>query len=305
MTTTLLIKFLLGGIGTSIVLYLLLCLALRLWQNHLIFLPSARLEATPAQVGLSFEDVSIPVLTWQGKLAQLHGWWLPHRTSSDVLLYFHGNASNIGSNLGYAKTLHEAGFSLLMIDYRGYGKSKGAFPTESEVYRDAQAAWQYLVKTKGIAPENIFLYGHSLGAAIAIDLAVRQPQVAGVIVDSAFTSMADMARYQPLYSLFPIDLLLTQRFDSLAKLSLLKSPLLVIHGTEDRVVPTGLGQLLYEAATVPKSLFLIPHAGHTNTMAVAGDTYGERIGQFKNLAFSHRANRHYLRKPSRDRQFSD
>jgi hypothetical protein len=294
MAITLLIKVLVSGLGISIVSYLCLCLALLIWQNRLIFFPSVPLEATPDQVGLSYQDVTIPVLTWQGKLAQLHGWWIPNPTSPDVLLYLHGNAGNIGVNLGPVQTFYKAGFSVLAIDYRGYGQSKGDFPKESEVYRDAQAAWKYLVNNRGIPPQHIFLYGHSLGGAIAIDLAVRHP-VAGVIVDSTFTSMRDMARYHPIYNLFPIELILTQRFDSLAKLSLLKSPLLVIHGTEDRKVPTSLGRILFESATVPKKLFLIPCADHENTMGVAGKYYLQTVREFKELVRSQGGKRQQAR----------
>jgi pimeloyl-ACP methyl ester carboxylesterase len=273
----------LGILSSAIAIYFLLCLVLWWGQNRLIFLPSKRLERTPAQVGLPYEDVFIPVLTWQGKLAQLHGWWLPHPTSSEVALHLHGNSYNISVNLGAARTLYEAGFSVLMIDYRGYGRSKGAFPRESEVYRDTQAAWKYLVKTREIAPQNIFIYGHSLGGAIAIDLAVRQPQAAGVIVDSTFTSIAEVAKSRRLYNLFPVDLIVHQRFDSLAKLSLLKVPLFVIHGTEDRKVPTYLGEKLFAAANVPKKLFLVPYADHENTTSAAEGNYTKALRDFKSF----------------------
>ncbi|PSF37934.1 phospholipase [Aphanothece hegewaldii CCALA 016] len=283
MTTHILLKFLLTGVSVGFAAYLLLCILIYLIQNRLIFVPSLKLETTPKDLELSYEDVWIGVRNWNGKIERLHGWWIPG-SSEDVLLYFHGNGGNISYNLGNAYQLHQLGFSVLMIDYRGYGKSEGKFPTEAEVYRDAQAAWNYLTLERGIAAQQIYLYGHSLGGAIAIDLAIRQPFCAGVIVDNTFTSMRDMAMYQPVYRFFPADLILNQRFDNLSKLKLLRVPLLLLHGTEDRLVPPSMSQVLYESATVPKKLLLVPYAGHNNLLAVAGEEFNRVVREFQIIA---------------------
>lgn len=283
MTTHILLKFLLTSISIGFAGYLLLCFFIYLIQNRLIFRPIARLEGTPQALGLSYEDVRISVRNWKEKIERLHGWWIPGSTQ-DVLVYFHGNQGNISYNLGSIQQLHQLGFSILIFDYRGYGKSEGQFPTEAEVYRDAQAVWKYLTLERGIAAKQIYLYGHSLGGAIAIDLAIRQPEAAGVIVDNTFTSMRDMALYQPFYRFFPADLILNQRFDTLSKLKLLRVPLLLLHGTDDRLVPPTMSQVLYESATVPKKLFLVPYAGHNNLLAVAGEEFNQVVQEFQILS---------------------
>lgn len=284
-----LLKLLPSGVAFSaIAAYLLICLGLLRWQNRLIFVPSRTLEATPRHLGLFYEDVRLPVLTWEGKVERLHGWWIPaasHQSGqSPVLLYLHGNGGNISTNLGQAQRFQQWGFSVFLIDYRGYGDSQGQFPTEAEVYRDAQAAWDYLVQRRRIEPADIFIYGHSLGGAIAIDLAVRQPQAAGVMVENTFTSLREMADRESIYRLFPVDWLLNHRFDSLSKLRLLQVPLLLIHGLADRTVPPEMGQRLYEAASVPKRQLLVPEADHNNVAALREEEYRRAVEEFYQLA---------------------
>ncbi|ACK72584.1 phospholipase/carboxylesterase [Gloeothece citriformis PCC 7424] len=282
------IKLFLKGLGLAAITYLLICVALRLWQKRLIFHPSSTLDYTPADLGLIYEDVWISVLTWEGKREKMHGWWIPSKSSSkDVLLYLHGNGVNIGANLGPVEKFHQMGMDVLIIDYRGYGRSEGKFPSESEVYRDAQAAWDYLVLEREIAPENIFIFGHSLGGAVAIDLAVRKPNAAGVIVESSFTSMADVVDHQGIYRFLPAQLLLHQRFDTRSKLRLLRVPLLLIHGTEDRTIPPAMSQVLFDLADVPKQLCFIPLAGHNNVATVGGETYLQAVESFRQLAQTH------------------
>jgi uncharacterized protein len=285
MTMYILLKLLLTGLSIGFAVYLLLCFVLFLSQNRLIFVPMTDLEGTPADLDLTYEDVWVGVRNWNGKIERLHGWWLPN-AGQDVLLYLHGNKGNISHNLGNIRQFHQLGYSVLAIDYRGYGRSEGRFPCEAEVYRDAQAAWDYLTRERGITAQQIYLYGHSLGGAIAIDLAVRQPQAAGIIIDNAFTSMRDMALYQPVYRFFPADLLLNQRFDSLGKLKLLRVPLLLLHGTDDRTVPPTMSQVLYESATVPKKLVFVPYAGHNNLLAVAGEDLSRIVREFQTLVHS-------------------
>ncbi|MEG4529439.1 alpha/beta fold hydrolase [Microcoleus sp. D2_18a_D3] len=198
-----------------------------------------------------------------------------------VVLYLHGNASNVGANVEHAYRFHRLGLSVFVMDYRGYGKSQGDFPSESQVYEDAQLAWDYLVKQRGINPNQIYLYGHSLGGAIAIDLAVRHPEAAGLIVEGSFTSTRAMVNFQKgLFWMFPIDFLLTQRFDSLSKVDRLQMPVLFIHGTADHVVPVEMTKKLFDAAPEPKQLYIVPDGGHTNVAQIGGAEYLQILSQF-------------------------
>jgi uncharacterized protein len=273
-------KFLLAVLSIGAIAYLIVCILLVLWQNRLIFLPSSIIEITPDKIGLLYEEIWLPV----DKEEILHGWWLPSPSpTTGVLLYLHGNGENIGANVAYAQKFHQLGFDVLLIDYRGYGRSKGKFPTETQVYKDAQTAWDYLIKQRGIKPKDIFIYGHSLGGAIAFDLAVVNPEAAGLIVEGTFTSMSDMAVYQGIYKIFPANLLVHQRFDSLSKIESLRIPILLIHGSTDRVVPASMSQVLYDAATVPKKLLIIPDAGHNNVAFLNEEKYLTGVWDFYQL----------------------
>lgn len=281
MLKKLLLRWLLGiGVVVAIA-YLAACLYLFLQQTRFIFFPSAAIEITPEFFNLRYQEVWLPVKTDSGKVERMHGWWIPAaKANAKVLLYLHGNGVNIGANAAHAHRFHQMGFSVLLIDYRGYGLSEGNFPTETAVYQDAVAAWDYLVKQLQINPSQIFIYGHSLGGAIAIDLAVQHPEAAGLIVESSFTSIREIVDRQGLYRIFPVDLLLHQRFDSISKVRSLQMPVLFIHGTADWQVPAVMSQQLYEAAPEPKQLVLIPGAGHNNTAEMAGYKYFQVVQNF-------------------------
>jgi uncharacterized protein len=251
-----------------------ICLFLFVQQPRFIFFPSKVIEKTPEFFHLRYEEVWLPVSVGSGKVERVHGWWMKAKQpNAKVLLYLHGNGINIGANIAHANRFYQTGFSVLLIDYRGYGRSDGIFPSEKCVYQDATAAWNYLVQQQKIPPSQIFLYGHSLGGAIAIDLAVRHPDTAGLIVESSFTSIRDMVSYRKGFGIFPIDLILTQRFESIKKLPQLKMPVLFLHGTADSTVPSFMSQKLYDAAPEPKRLVLVPGAEHNNVGEVLGLEY--------------------------------
>ena len=261
--------------------YLSACLYLFLQQTHFIFLPSPAIQVTPEFFNLGYQEVWLPVQAGNTKVERIHGWWIPAAQSdAKVLLYLHGNGINIGANVSQAYQFHQLGFSVLLIDYRGYGRSVGSFPTEARVYQDAAAAWNYLVKERQLQPSQIFLYGHSLGGAIAIDLVLQHPDAAGLIVESSFTSMREVVDYQGRFWMFPINLILNQQFDSISKVRSLKLPVLFIHGTADWRVPAQMSQQLYNATPEPKQLVLVPGAGHNNVAEVAGSQYIQAVQQF-------------------------
>ena len=266
-------------------IYGAICAGLWFGQTKLIFMPTKEITTTPAEFNAKFEDVWIPVQTETGT-ENIHAWWMPNAEQEKlnlrdrrVLLYLHGNGRNVGANAKHANRLQGYGFSVLLIDYRGYGKSEGGFPSETSVYTDAQTAWNYLIQ-KGYRPEQIMIYGHSLGGAVAIDLAVKNPQAKGMIVDGSFTSISELASREPKYRVFPIDLLIHQRIDSIAKVNSLKTPVLYIHGTADEIIPVAMGQRLYEATPSRKQLMLVPNAGHNNTAATNEANYANAISSF-------------------------
>lgn len=272
------------------VTYLAICGLLWLRQTRMIFFPSSDLEVTPTHLGLSYEEVWLPVekqaepkLLPQGNSMpeQIHGWWIPANGSAQaVLLYLHGNGLNIGANLNHAARFQRLGMSVLLMDYRGYGRSQGSFPNEQQVYQDAETMWNYLVQERQIPPERILVYGHSLGGAVAIELATRRPQMAGLIVDGSFTSIRDMVTLLPSLRFFPVDGLLHQRFNSIEKITNLQMPLLLIHGTADTQVPASMSEELYITATAPKQLYLIPNAGHNDVAEIAGPEYMQVVQKF-------------------------
>lgn len=262
--------------------YLILCGLAWIYQTHLIFSPSRSVTTTPADFNLAYETIWLPVAG-----SRLHSWWIPSNPGDRVLLFLHGNSINISANLTKAQGWHQAGFSVLLVDYRGYGYSGGPFPNEARVYADAETAWQYLTQTLNIPPGQIYVFGHSLGGAIAVELASRHPHMAGLILEGTFTSIADMAKHMKQYRIFPT-WLLNQRFDTFSKVHTLKVPMLFIHGTADEVIPASMTQVLFEAAGGPKQLIMIPDGGHNN-LAEMGEVYWQSVEAFLQGHESHQS----------------
>ena len=243
-----------------------------LWasQSRFIFEPVRTLVVKPGELSFPVADVTIPVPGAKAGQETVHGWWMPAaRPDAKLVLYFHGNEGNVSTSLDETALLRSLGYSVLVVDYRGYGQSDGAFPSEASVYEDAEAALDALEDDWRLKPQDIYVYGHSLGAAIAIDLAARHPELGGLIVESAFTSIYDMARLDSKYGIFPVGLLLNQRFESIKKVGSLELPVLYIHGTADRVVPYSMGLALYEQSGGRKRFIAVPGGGHDDNAAVA------------------------------------
>jgi pimeloyl-ACP methyl ester carboxylesterase len=279
-------KWAFAGISAMIVIvYASGCAYMWANQKYYIFMPQRELSQTPADHDLKFEDIYLPVSSENGgRIERMHCWWIPaDQPSNRYLIYLHGSAFNIGANISHALRFKNLGFSVLLISYRGYGRSEGNFPTEVQVYADAETAWDYLVYHKGISPGNIYIYGHSLGGAVAINLAIARPEAGGLIVEAAFTSIADMGRQHKLYRFLPIELITHQRFDSINKINRLKMPVLILHGTEDSVVPYEMSRQLYEKAPGPKRIKLILGGGHNNSARVGGAEYLNTVKEFIDL----------------------
>lgn len=260
----------------AVAAYALICLLVWKLQTRLIFMPARKLRCTPASLGVPGEEVHLTFQPRGGKPETLHGFWLPAE-GPKVILYLHGNGDNIGVNLPHAVLLRSLGISVFLFDYRGYGLSTGPFPSEASVCEDAETAWKYLVDDRHYSPHQIVIYGHSLGGAVAIELASRHLEAASLIVESSFTSIIAMARYTRVFALLPLRLLLKNRFDSIAKIGALSLPILLIHGRRDWTVPCRMTHELFAAAAEPKTLVMIHGGGHLDNFTIGGQIYLDAV----------------------------
>ncbi len=225
-----------------------------------------------------------------GKPARLHALWMdaPAMTpvgmgpaaEPPVVLYLHGSRWNVSSSVFRARRLQEMGFDVLAIDYRGFGKSDFAPPTEANAYEDARAAWDWLAKQ--YPQRKRYIFGHSLGGAIAIELASQVHDEAGTIVEGTFTSIPDVVRSFK-WGWLPVGPLITQRFDSVQKVARIGSPLLVVHGSADSLIQPTLGRQLYEAAAEPKAFVMVEGGTHHNTMGMGQAQYRAALTQLFGL----------------------
>ena len=248
-------------------------------DSQLIFFPDRDVSQTPADVGLRYEDARFT--TADG--VQLHGWFVPAHgdESADVLLWFHGNAGNIADRTDNLLLLsRRLGVSVFIFDYRGYGLSDGK-PSERGVYADGEAALAYLRARGDVDMTRLTLFGRSLGCAVAVELATRHP-VKAVILESPFTSIDAMARRMRggLTSLIPTSWVVRSKFDSLSKIGNIHSPILLLHGDVDDIVPIQMAHELFAAANAPKRFYPISGAGHNDTVLTGGDAYFDALKEF-------------------------
>jgi alpha-beta hydrolase superfamily lysophospholipase len=222
-------------------------------------------------------EMNLPVANGARREGNEHinAWWWPAANpGAPAVLYLHGARWNLTGQLFRIEQLHDFGFSVLAIDYRGFGKSSGELPSEETVYEDARLAWQQL-KTLQPDPKKRLIYGHSLGGAIAIDLASQpgqQQQARGLIVESTFTTLADVAKSLS-YPWLPLQLLLSQKFDAVDKIAQVGMPVLIVHGTSDRYVSSHFSEELYAAAPQRKKLLLVEGGTHNNSMRMGESAY--------------------------------
>lgn len=216
---------------------------------------------------------------------RLHGLWLPHeRADAPPMLYLHGARWNLASSAGRMRRMHALGFSVLGIDYRGFGRSTDQLPSEDSAHEDALQGWRWLAARHPGLPR--YVYGHSLGSAIAVRLATEGPEPpAGVVLEGAFTSIPDLVSTFK-YGWLPVGFLISQRFDSAARIPKLKSPVVFVHGGADRLVPATLGQRLYERAPEPKRFVLVEHGSHHNASGAGLDDLKQALGALFRLPTS-------------------
>jgi hypothetical protein len=242
-------------------------------EQRYIYFPDRQLVATPAAVVLAYEEVRF--VADDG--TALHGWYLPGEADRPLVVFCHGNAGNISHRLESLHLLHGLGLSVFIFDYRGYGQSEGT-PSEEGTYADARGAFAWL-RQRGWTPAQMVYFGESLGAAVALQLAVEQPP-AGLVLEAPFTSIAAMGRHHYSLLYFLLGWLLDARYDNLAKIGGIRSPLLIIQGEADTIVPLAMSRRLYEAAKEPKTLRLIPGADHNDLLFVGGKAWREAWREF-------------------------
>jgi len=252
------------------VVYLGLCLLLYLSQTRLVYFPGPPPSTTPADQGLEYRELELASAG-----AMVHGWFLPALAKSGAVLICHGNAGSIESRIDTARAFLALGWSVLLFDYRGYGKSTGK-PSEEGTYQDAEAAYDHLARHEGFSSGRIVLYGESLGAAVAIELARRRP-VAAVIAESGFTSLPDIGA--EVYPFFPVRWLSRIRYDNGSKVAALGVPLFVIHSPQDEIVPVEHARRLFAAAREPKRL-LLTEADHNGGGFQRRAEWRAEVGKF-------------------------
>lgn len=239
--------------------------------GFLLYQPTPGVDIRPEQAPVAVEEVFLDT----EDRVRIHAFYLPAPGASRALLFLHGNAGNASHRLPNAVLLQRLGAHVLLLDYRGYGRSEGS-PSEKGLYADARAGLSHLLGARGVPPERVVLFGRSLGGAVAVALA-RDRELGGLILESTWSSLADAAA---AHFGRPAAWLVRGRYDSLAAMPRLRAPLLFLHGDRDEIVPYALGRRLFEAAPEPKAFETLRGAGHNDTVIVGGGRYLERIGAF-------------------------
>lgn len=268
--------------------------ALHQEERHLTF--EAMRDAASWFGGLpnGVQEFALPVRTDDGA-QNIHAWWWPVADPhAPALLYLHGSRANLTDQVERLRLLRDFGFSVFAIDYRGFGRSDGDLPSEQTVYEDARAAWDWLAERQP-DPAKRFIYGHSLGGAVAVDLAaalsgdagprsegVSTAPAGGLIVESTFTTLVDIAK-EWSFPWLPLGALMSQKFDSVSKMGRIAMPVLIVHGAIDHDVPSRFGEALYAAATGRKKLLLIDGGGHSDSMGAGAAQYRQALAELFGL----------------------
>ena len=263
------------------------CTTLDEKQRTWIFQPSDRSWGGGLAAAEGMQEVWIPLVasatsTDPAKAAEpadakLHGLWLPSvKPNAPVLLYLHGARYNVTGSAPRIRRMQELGFSVLAIDYRGFGKSSPGLPSEATAYEDARAAWNWLGQQ--YPEQKRFIFGHSLGGPIAIHLAAEVSDESGTLVEGTFTSIADIVSASK-WGWVPVSFLITQRFEAVKRVAQTGSPLLVVHGADDQLIAPALGRKLFDAAAEPKMFVLVEGGSHHNTNLVGLPQYRDALAK--------------------------
>ena len=241
-------------------------------ESHNLYFPMKKVTDTPELLGLPYEEIYFR--TSDDK--KLHGWFIPNDKAKFTIIFCHGNAGNISHRLEKIAIFYDLGVNMFIFDYRGYGKSEGR-ASESGLYKDTEAAYNYLTGERNISKDDVVIYGESLGGAASIELAERK-EVKALITEEAFTSVKDMTKiYYPIIPHFMIG----TKFDSVSKIKDIACPKLIIHSLNDEIVPFYLGEKLFNAAGPPKE-FLKIRGSHNTAFLDSEEEYIEGIKSFLN-----------------------
>ena len=257
---------------SAVTVYAVILLLVFVFQARLVYFPEVgrALVATPRAVGLDFEEVRLAA---DG--ATLHGWWVPANAARGAVLVLHGNAGNISHRLEYLTMFNRLGYATLIIDYRGYGKSSGT-PSEDGTYRDAEAAWRHLIDARKLKPQDIVLFGESLGGGVAAWLALQHPPRA-LVLASTFTSAPDLGAQ--VYPWLPVRWLARIEYNNLDRIARIAAPVLIAHSKGDDIIPFSHGQALFDAAREPKQ-FLELRGGHNDGFIFMREEWVREVDAF-------------------------
>ena len=265
------IKNIMNVVIILLICYIVFLIAIYFTQDRMLYFPERGILTTPKDNGLEYEEVSFTT----GDNVTISGWYVPSENERGVLLFCHGNAGNISHRMESIGVFHCLGLSVLIFDYRGYGNSGGR-PSEKGTYRDAEAAWQYLIDVKRKSPDRIILFGRSLGAAIAAECA-RKHNPAGIILESGFLSVPEMGVHH--YPWIPVRLLSKFNYATGDKIKSVTCPKLIVHSPDDEIVPFEHGRKLFEKVGQPRE-FLQIKGGHNEGFLISGDLYVKGLEKF-------------------------
>ncbi len=239
-----------------VIVYLIVCVGMYSFQRNLMYVPTIAIES-PASYGLV--DFSAVNLTAKDG-TKLEAWYHPAKEDFPTIIHFHGNGGNLSHRAVFFGLLRDAGYGVIGVDYRGYGKSEGK-PSEDGFYQDGRATMEYATKTLSIPENKIIIYGESIGSGVAVQMATEH-KIAAMILQSPFTSMVAPASNR--YPWLPVNLLLKDRYDSLSKIANIHVPTLFFHGERDTLVPITLGKELFAKANEPKQAVYFPEVNHND-----------------------------------------
>ena len=248
-------------------------------EHHFIFFPDRQLVATPAAAGLAYEEVWFTAADG----VKLHGWHVPGEPGRPLLLFCHGNAGNISHRIENLRHFRRLGLAVLIFDYRGYGRSEGR-SSEEGTYSDARGALGWL-QQRGWQPQQLIYFGRSLGAGVAVQLALETPPGA-LVLETPFPSIAAMGRHHNPILYLLLGWLLDASYDSFNKIGRIHAPLLLFQGDRDSIVPEKMARRLFERANEPKTYYRIEGADHNDTFDVGGERYWQQWRQFLDQHFS-------------------